>query len=139
MDSTNAPAPSSADRSASANSKPLVKLTRREKNRAYKAAQRNRQKAAGITTIQIELSSEEAQAFRAMQRIQSGPEWDFAKRALLTGAKFVANSGNSRGGKKKIRRLADASELFNGAACSDEAGEGNRGTDRENTANTENP
>ena len=36
-----------------------------------------------------------------MQRIQSGPEWDFAKRALLTGAKFVANSGNRRGGKRK--------------------------------------
>lgn len=78
-------------------------VSRKEQNRRNKAAQRQREKEAGQATITITLSAKEYTAFLAMRDTQSGPIDTFAKRAFLTGCKFVANSGNIRGGKKKIR------------------------------------
>jgi len=138
METTHAHANITADMSAPANSELLVSLTRTEKNRRYKAAQRARQKASGVTTLTIELTEEETKAFRAMQAAQRGPIEDFAKRALLTGAKFVANSGNTRGGKKKIRTLGDAIELRDGVTHSNESSALDCGTHREDTANSQN-
>lgn len=78
-------------------------VSRKEQNRRNKAAQRQREKEAGQATITITLSAQEYTDFLTMRDTQSGPIDTFAKRAFLTGCKFCANSGNVRGGKKKIR------------------------------------
>jgi hypothetical protein len=40
---------------------------------------------------------------------QSGPTTDFFRRALVTGAKFLANAGNVRGGKTRIKSSQETS------------------------------
>jgi len=60
-----------------------------------RAALRDHLRVVGV------LNPDQAEAFRHCQDEQLGPVDDFALRALLTGAKFVANSGRRRG--RKIR------------------------------------
>ncbi|HEY3899614.1 MAG TPA: hypothetical protein VGM54_13420 [Chthoniobacter sp.] len=80
-----------------------LELTRTEKNRLNKQAQREREKAAGKFTVSITLTQAEHAEFSRLQEGQAGPIASFPKRALLTGAKFLYNSGNTRGGKHRAK------------------------------------
>ncbi len=62
---------------------------------------RSRLAAAGAQQLTIVLSPEEATLFAFYADAQNGPLACFPKRALLMGAKFIANSGRPRGKKVK--------------------------------------
>jgi hypothetical protein len=113
-------------------------LSKRERDRRNKAAQRARQKAHGSHTLTITLTADEAAAFRALQERQAGPKDDFAKRALITGAKFLYNAGNRRGGKKRVRTIDDARRIQLADCCNSSAGHEDSGPDRQNPAHHEN-
>ena len=138
MESSHDPSPSIADQSAPLAVVSLARLHRTEKNRLYKAAQRDRERASGRLTIEIKLNPEEAEAFRALQLAQNGPVDDFAKRALLTGAKFLYNAGNRRGGKKRVSTVDDARRIQLADCAGVVAGDEDSGPDRENPADSQN-
>jgi hypothetical protein len=76
---------------------------RTEQNRRAKQAQRARQLAAGQVTVTVTLPAGEAQLLVWLRTAQSGSPEQFYARALVTGAKFVYNSGNVRGGKRRFK------------------------------------
>jgi hypothetical protein len=67
---------------------------------------RERRAVRGIRVLQIELCAEEFALYQSAREKPRGPIAGAAKRMLLTGAKFVANSGTPRG--KKFKRGAGA-------------------------------
>ncbi len=60
---------------------------------------RERRKAAGAVVIRFVLTGDDAATFTRLQEAQRGPIADFPRRALLCGAKFLANSGHPAGQK----------------------------------------
>lgn len=76
---------------------------RTEKNRQYKAAQRARDRERGFVKLEIRVPESEAQLIEWLRTAQAGNPETFLSRALVTGAKFVYNAGNVRGGKKRIK------------------------------------
>lgn len=76
------------------------KLARRaEQLRAAQQKRRLAIKATGGKVVQVELTKEQFDALIDCQLRQNGPVEGFYIRALLTGAKFLANSGRPRGQK----------------------------------------
>jgi len=80
-----------------------ARTPRTEQNRQAKQRQRARAREKGITTFHIELPADQAQLLAWLRNAQSGDVETFLARALVTGAKFVYNSGNVRGGKNRIK------------------------------------
>ena len=76
---------------------------RTEQNRQAKIRQRARQLAAGVVTFSVTLTAADAQLLVWLRQAQAGSEAEFYTRALVTGAKFVYNSGNVRGGKRRFK------------------------------------
>ena len=111
----NAPIPSGASpRKRGGYCLPLTPIQkaqrRRQQNAAAKARQRAELNASGARAITIVLDAEAAEMFADLARRQRGPIEGFALRALMTGAKFLANSGNPRGKKVKSNSsIADMS------------------------------
>ena len=83
-----------------------VRTTRTEKNRQYKAAQRERERQTGLVKVEVMLSASDAQLVNWLRTAQSGNAETFIARALVVGAKFAYNSGNVRGGKRRIKGVA---------------------------------
>ncbi len=79
------------------------RTARAEQNRLAKQRQRARAGAAGLVKLEIHLSASDAALVTWLRQAQSGNPDSFVARALVTGAKFVFNSGNVRGGKKRIK------------------------------------
>lgn len=84
-----------------------ARTPRTEQNRRAKQRQRERDRAVGVTTVPVSLTVEEAQLLVWLRKAQAGPDATFYARALVIGAKFVYNSGNVRGGKRRIKGGAD--------------------------------
>lgn len=80
-----------------------VRPPRKEQNRLAKQRSREKKAAQGRVTFQIELAGSDAVTVKFLQEAQSGNRETFLARALLVGAKFAYNSGNVRGGKKRIK------------------------------------
>jgi len=80
-----------------------VRSPRTEQNRQAKQRQRQREKEEGKFSFTIDLAGSDAQTIKFLRNAQSGNRETFLARALLIGAKFVYNSGNVRGGKKRIK------------------------------------
>lgn len=76
---------------------------RTEQNRRAKQRQRARMQATGVVTVSVTLPAADAQLLVWLRRAQAGSEAQFYARALVIGAKFVYNSGNVRGGKRRIK------------------------------------
>lgn len=74
---------------------------RKAQFRVSQQKRREAQKASGAVTINVTLTAEQFEAFLVCQALQNGPVEGFAARALLMGAKFVANSGRPNGKKVK--------------------------------------
>jgi hypothetical protein len=78
---------------------------KREKRQAQlrEAQQRRREKLAleGSCEVRIRLTPAEFAAFIRQRDKANCPTEDFARLALTRGAAFVANAGNSKGGKVK--------------------------------------
>lgn len=87
-----------------------VRSPRTEQNRRAKQRQRDKQRTVGAVTFPVMLTAEDAQLLVWLRQAQAGSEAQFYARALVIGAKFVYNSGNVRGGKRRIK---------SGAACMD--------------------
>ncbi len=64
---------------------------------------------AGRRQINIDLDPELFEFLCQLREQQSGPTTDFFRRALVTGAKFLANAGNVRGGKTRIKSSQETS------------------------------
>jgi hypothetical protein len=62
---------------------------------------RERRAGRAIRVLQIELCAEDFDLYQRAREKQRGPIAGAARRMLLTGAKFIANSGTPRG--KKIK------------------------------------
>ena len=76
---------------------------RTEQNRLAKQRSREKAKEQGLVTFQIQLPAADAQTVAWLRQAQSGSPETFLARALVVGAKFAYNSGNVRGGKKRIK------------------------------------
>lgn len=76
---------------------------RTEQNRQAKERQRARAQGVGLVKVEVMLTTEAAQLVTWLRKAQSGDMATFVSRALVVGAKFVYNSGNVRGGKKRIK------------------------------------
>ncbi|HEY3898958.1 MAG TPA: hypothetical protein VGM54_10115 [Chthoniobacter sp.] len=79
------------------------RTARTEQNRQAKQRQRERERVGGFTEVHVKLSAEQVAQLTWLRQAQSGDMESFLVRALMTGAKFVYNSGNVRGGKKRIK------------------------------------
>jgi hypothetical protein len=79
---------------------------RTEQNRRAKQAQRERERNSGLVKFEVFLGASDGQLVAWLREAQSGSREDFISRALVMGAKFLYNSGNVRGGKKRIKRTA---------------------------------
>jgi len=91
-----------AETESQSNGNPTSKAGRREYLRRKKAESRARlAKVEGGVTLTVRLNREQHDFLMACMEMQRGPIVNFVQRALLTGAAFVANSGNPRG--KKVR------------------------------------
>jgi len=71
--------------------------------RKQKAAKRRAAALEGGATITLRLTRDEQAFFRLGMETQNGDAASFLKRALLAGIAFVANSGNVRAGKKRLK------------------------------------
>lgn len=80
-----------------------ARTARAEQNRRAKQRQRDKEKALGVTEVLVKLTAEQVAQLTWLRQAQSGDLESFFARALVIGAKFVYNSGNVRGGKKRIR------------------------------------
>jgi len=80
-------------------------VKRTEYYRRQKQARRASLALEGGATISIRLTRDEQAYFGRCLETQSGNGETFLKRALLTGSAFLANAGNSKGGKTKIRKF----------------------------------
>jgi hypothetical protein len=80
-----------------------ARTARAEQNRQAKARQREREREIGLATFHIALSGADAAMVHWLRTAQSGDVETFLARALVVGCKFVYNSGNVRGGKKRIK------------------------------------
>lgn len=80
-----------------------ARTARTEQCRQAKQRQRARQLAAGAVTFSVTLTAADAQLLVWLRKAQPGSEAQFYTRALVTGAKFCYNSGNVRGGKRRIK------------------------------------
>ena len=80
-----------------------ARTSRTEQNRQAKQRQRAREREIGLALFHIALSGSDAAMVNWLRTAQSGDVETFLARALVTGAKFVYNSGNVRGGKKRIK------------------------------------
>mgnify|MGYP001356892600 CR=1 FL=1 len=67
--------------------------------RRAKRRQREREHAFGDVKIEVRLTSEQWAAIEACRALQRGDEKTFIVRALMTGARFMANSGTPKGKK----------------------------------------
>lgn len=76
----------------------------RRKAAERKRRQRQNEREMECRFIQIRLDADEAAAFARWREKQRGPVEDFARRALLLGAIFAANSGCPRGQKERRAR-----------------------------------
>ncbi|MDR3406350.1 MAG: hypothetical protein P4L99_27950 [Chthoniobacter sp.] len=79
------------------------RTARTEQNRQAKQRERAKAREAGLATFHITLPADQAQQLAWLRTAQSGDVETFFARALVTGAKFVYNSGNVRGGKRRIK------------------------------------
>jgi len=77
--------------------------TRAEQNRLAQERSRAKKAAKGLVMVQVQVTAAEAFLLETLRNAQAGPKETFHGRALITGAKFVFNSGNVRGGKKRIK------------------------------------
>jgi len=75
---------------------------RREQFRASQQKRRIALRASGSHTVQVVINNAEFSILNTAATLQNGPLDDFWKRALLVGAKFLANSGNVKGGKVRL-------------------------------------
>jgi len=80
-------------------------VKRTEYYRQQKQARRAALALEGGATLTIRLTRDEQAYFARCLEIQNGNGETFLKRALLTGSAFLANAGNSKGGKTKIRKF----------------------------------
>lgn len=69
--------------------------------RERKQRQRERLAEAGVTKVEIQVTAEEAELLAKLKELQKGNPDTFLGRALLMGAKFLANSGQPKGQKVK--------------------------------------
>src|SRR5688572_20934837 len=74
-------------------------LQRREQAKLRQQRRRAKMAESGVRKIEVVLSEAEWAAFERFRSIQKGPVEGFAKRALLLGARFCANSGQPKGSK----------------------------------------
>ena len=79
---------------------------RAEQNRLAKERQRAREAEVGLVTLHVTVPASDAQLIKWLRTAHQGDEASFLTRALIVGAKFTYNSGNVRGGKKRIKGLA---------------------------------
>ena len=68
--------------------------------REYQRRRRARQRLASVT---IELTRRQRQFVMKMRRQSSYPPEKFLRKALVTGAAFLFNSGARRGGKTRVK------------------------------------
>ncbi len=97
-----------ADDASSAINQALARMSaearRRAQNKEAQKRSRDKARSEGGTEIRVKLCWQELELLEAAAALQAGPREDFFRRALLTGAKFLANSGNVRGGKRRFRK-----------------------------------
>lgn len=79
------------------------RTARTEQNRLAQQRSRAKAREKGLVKFEITLSASDAQLVNWLRQAQSGSEETFLARALVLGAKFAYNSGNVRGGKKRIK------------------------------------
>lgn len=77
---------------------------RRQQLREAKKRQREGLRAGGGREVQIRIGTmEEYETIRAAKAMYQGDPDEFLARALVVGAKFLANSGNRKGGKVRLK------------------------------------
>lgn len=80
-----------------------AKEKRARQLREAKQRQRERERERGWAKIEVRLTAEEADLLVKAVAMYSGAPEEFYARALTTGAKFLANAGNVRGGKVRLK------------------------------------
>lgn len=78
-----------------------LKFEKRKKAAIRQAARRARLARVGSVVVRIELSKRDASLLQDLAQKQKGPLKGFSARALIIGAKFLANAGVPVG--KKVR------------------------------------
>lgn len=82
-----------------------IKVARRAcQLRDAQARSRNKRAVLKLSEVRITISTIELQELQLLREGQSGPMEDFFKRALMTGARFVFNSGNIPFGRIRAKR-----------------------------------
>lgn len=76
---------------------------RREASRKAHKARRDAARQSGALEIRLVFTGDEAALLQTLREKSSVPIETWAPYCFLTGAKFVFNMGNVRGGKKRIR------------------------------------
>ncbi len=90
------------------------KKIRAEQNRQAKQRQRDKERSQGDVTIIVRLGALEWAEYHRLWNQQRGPTEGFSFRALMTGARFLANAGTPKGkkalgnGNTAARRVAIA-------------------------------